>query len=220
MSNGVTINIRLWSSKPDKAMEEVILNAPWAYYGSQKAYQYARNILKKRWERGEEVILKTPYYAYLYARHVIGGRWIEAEPLIAKESNSAYQYAKYVLKGRFYEAENKKVFKSSRDIYLYAKYVLKDRWKEMENTMLKSHSVNYYYSTGDLISYSKYVIKGRWKKAEPFIVKSYQIADYAKLLKGSDLEEFENMVLLESLVEPENSWMTNAAKKYIENKKL
>jgi len=71
MSNGVIISIRMWSSKPDKSMEEVILNAPWKYYGSQKAYQYARNILKKRWKRGEEVILKTPYYSYLYARHVI-----------------------------------------------------------------------------------------------------------------------------------------------------
>lgn len=214
-NNYVSLNIRMWANKTDPAMESVILNIGWDWFASKKAYEYARKIKKKRWKKAEEVIKRNPYYSYLYARHVIKGRWPEAEESIA-QSNSAYLYAKYVLKSRFEIAENKTAFRSGKDIYLYSKYILKSRWKKMEGKLLAA-SGN--YDIGSIVGYCKFVINGRWKKAEPVIVKSPWIEDYAKLLKNNELEEFENMVLLESLVESKHHWETNYAKRYVQNKK-
>jgi hypothetical protein len=39
-------------------------------------------------------VLSSPDRAYQYARHVIKGRWPEAEAAIAKDPRLAYDYAK------------------------------------------------------------------------------------------------------------------------------
>lgn len=211
----VTLNIRMFANKTDPAMEAVILNLQWDWLASRKAYEYARKIKKKRWKKGEEVIKRHPYYAYLYARHVVKGRWPEAEENISRGSNASYLYARYVLKERFELAENRKEnFTNPKDIYLYSKYMLKSRWKKKESKILGAG-----FDVSSIVNYAKFVIKGRWKKAESIIAKSYHIGDYVSVLNGSDLEEFENMLLLESLIEPQNKWQRNCAKYYIENKK-
>lgn len=221
MNNGVTISIRAWASKPDKSMEQIILNCPWNGYAAQKAVEYSRKVLNKRWKDGESIILKSPYYCYLYARHVIKNKWEDAEEVISNESNAAYLYAKYVLNGRFIMAEEKKktFVNSARDIYLYSKYILKNRWKEKEKNMLAKDKAHYYNSTDTLVDYSKYVIKGRWEKAEPFIAKSWirTINKYVALLKPAELEDFERLLLLESLVEP-GKYQTNSALEYFKQK--
>ena len=48
----------------------------------QKAYLYARDVLKGRWFQAEHLFLSDPRMAYWYARVVIKGRWFEAEHLI------------------------------------------------------------------------------------------------------------------------------------------
>lgn len=221
MSNGVVINIRTWANKPDKNMEKIILNCPWDYYAAQKAVEYSRKVLNKRWEDAEPIILKSPYYSYFYARHVIKNKWEDAEEVISNESNAAYLYAKYVLNGRFIMAEEKKktFANSPRDIYLYSKYILKTRWKEKENNMVGKHKAHYYNVTDTLVDYSKHVIKGRWQKAEPFIAKSWirTINRYVGILKPAELEDFERLLLLESLVEP-GKWQTNSALEYFKQK--
>jgi hypothetical protein len=221
MSNGVSINIRTWTNKPDKNMEKIILNCPWDYYAAQKVVEYSRKVLNKRWEEGERIVLKSPYYSYLYARHVIKNKWNEAEENISKDSNAAYLYAKYILKGRFIQAEeNKKTFTDAKNIYLYSKYVLKSRWKEKEKYMVNPKK-GYFYNTADtLVDYSRHVIKGRWEKAEPFIAKAWisTINRYASFLNPTDLEDFERRLLLETLVESENKWQSNQAKEYFKQK--
>jgi len=52
-----------------------------------------------------EKIIKDPERAYYYARKVIKGRWPEAEPYIMKNSHWAYLYTRDIIKGRWPEAE-------------------------------------------------------------------------------------------------------------------
>lgn len=215
MKNYMTINIRHWVNKKDKSMEAIILNCTWDYYTAQKAYEYARFVLKKRWKNGENKILTSPYYSYLYARYVIQGRWRKAEPIIAKFPKSAYSYAKYVLKGRFIQSENNKDW-DVESIYLYSRYILKNRWKEKENKFLDLDRWSS-WSSYQLVKYIKYVIKNRWEKAEPIILKGSWIADYVKILKGDQKEDFNNKILARALVEKEPY---DPATKYLKSQKV
>lgn len=217
MPKGVSLNIRMWASKPDKVMEKIILSLGWEWYRSRKAYEYARYILKSRWFEAEKYIMLTPYNAYLYARHVIGGRWPEAEKSIAKEQNAAYLYAKYVLKDRFYLAEKKKgLFKHPQTVYLYAKYVIKGRWKEKEHILRESD----YYNVEYAVDYSTKILKKRWPAIEHEVLKSTFIKKYTKTLKTEkDKEEFHNKLLAYSLIEPEHKYQRNHAKEYIKDQR-
>jgi len=192
----VSLRIYHWASKADKAMECMILHCPWDYYSAQKAYEYARIVLKKRWSAGEEKIIKHPYYAYLYARHVIQGRWKEAEKTIASKPDSGYLYAKFVMKERFEEVESKNHWQF-RELYLYSKYVAKSRLKKLESKISKER----FYYTEYLVKYAREFIKGRWEKYEQQIINSRHIASYASLLEGEEHEAFHNKVLAESLVD-------------------
>jgi hypothetical protein len=213
----ITLRIHHWASKADKAMETMILHCPWDWYAAQKAYEYARVVLKKRWREGEGKILNNPHYAYMYARHVIQGRWPEAEKIIASRSDSGYLYAKYVVKGRFEEVEKNKNWEL-RDFYLYCKYVLKARWKSLENKVFKKDK--YFHNPEHLVKYARDFIEGRWEKAEDFIVKSRYIGQYAAFLKEEDKELFHNKVLAESLVDNGKCYYYyNHAQEYIKNLK-
>jgi len=220
-NNYVTMNIRMYASKPDKVMEQVILNLGWEWYSASKACEYARKVIKGRWIKGERKIKKNPYSAYFYARHVIGGRWPEAEKFILKDEHASYLYAKYVLKGRFEKAEKKRgLFKSPREIYFYSKYVMKSRWKEKENAMV-NFVVKNTWGFEKVFDYCIQIRKERWPQIEGEIVKSSKeyIGRYFKLLKEKDKEEFYNKVLAQSLVEPRSSWQRNEAREFIKTMK-
>lgn len=212
----ISLRINHWSNKSDKAMETMILHCPWDWYAAQKAYEYARIILKKRWREGESKILKNPHYAYMYARHVIQGRWPEAEKIIASRCDSGYLYAKYVVKGRFDEVEKNKNWEL-KDLYLYCKYVLKSRWKEVDSKIFKKDRSH--FDSEYLVRYAREFIKGRWEKAESIIVNSRHIAQYAAILNEEDKESFHNKVLAQSLVDTRKHYYYNYAQEYIKNLK-
>jgi hypothetical protein len=135
---------------------------------ADSAYSYACNVIKSRWEEGEEVIKTVPWTACYYAHEVIKGRWLEAENIIKTDSVSAYDYARYVIKGRWLEAED--IIKKDPSIWysdggtvisLYAKDLIKGRWIEAED-IIKTNPESAYCYAAD-------VIKGRWTEAENII---------------------------------------------------
>lgn len=227
MPDSISLNIRMWTSKPDKVMEKVILNLGWEWTAASKACEYSRKVLKKRWPQAENIIKKVPYQSYLYARHVVRGRWEEAEASIAKCSNSSYLYAKYVLNDRFILGENKKIWKHPRDIYLYSKYVLKSRWLEKEKIIERyvnknSNRSGYGYELEDAMKYLLKVKKEPWPALEDAIVQGGSFSgrsfmfDYYKILKNPEEKEiFYNKVLAQSLVDPAYSWQKNYAAEFI-----
>lgn len=224
MKSYITFNIRAFASKEDKNVENLIIHCPWDEYAAQKAYEYARKVLKAPWPRGERVILKSAHYSYLYARHVLNSRWPKAEKRIAKSCEYAYLYAKYVIKGRFPEAEKNKsntgfnrYYYREQFIYLYAKYILKTRWESMEDKMIKKDGE--FYNTETLVNYAVNVMKHRWKRIETEVSRSRYIKKYAKILKPDELEEFHNLVMMQAMIEPKHSWEMNYAKQYIDSLK-
>ena len=64
------------------------------------SYYYARNVLKSRFEKGEDIISKSPHYSYLYALKVLKGRFEKGEDAISENS----QYSK-LYKKNIYDAE-------------------------------------------------------------------------------------------------------------------
>lgn len=221
-SKWISCSLRYGTSKEDKVFEKLILNLPWESYTAQKAYQYAKNILNKRWKEGEGAISSHSYYAYQYAKYVIKDRWPEAEDSILEHPNSAYLYAKYILRRRWPEAEERvKWLDSLNDFYLYCKYVRKERWVEIEKKINKqlSKKVNY-WNVSPIISYIKHVSKSRWEKMEEHIANSHYIKDYMKILNNQEKEEFYNKVLMCAMVDTNRpTWQYNHAKAYIEKQK-
>lgn len=178
-SKWISCSLRYGTSKEDKVFEKLILNLPWESYTAQKAYQYAKNILNKRWKEGEGAISSNPYYAYQYAKYVIKGRWPEAEESILQNPNSAYLYAKYILRKRWPEAEEKVKWTSSlNDFYHYCKYVRKERWIEVEKKINKQAKNINRWNINPIVSYIKYVSKTRWEQMEQHIANSQHIGDY------------------------------------------
>ena len=78
----------------------------YAHTSTPNAYYYSRNVLCGRFELGEPVIAKYPYYSICYARDVLKCRFELAEPIIATHSYFSYWYADEVVKGRFELGEN------------------------------------------------------------------------------------------------------------------
>ena len=66
-------------------------------FDAKEAYWYARNIIKDRWEEGEEIIKTDPCWAYWYARNAIKGRWPEAEETIKTDPGWWEEYRRYCL---------------------------------------------------------------------------------------------------------------------------
>lgn len=63
------------------------------------SYRYAKEILKRRFLRGEGAIRKDPNYTYLYAKDVIGGRWKEGEETLANSQEYCFFYIACVIHG-------------------------------------------------------------------------------------------------------------------------
>ena len=213
----ISCTLRYGTSKEDKVFEKLILNLPWESYTAQKAYQYAKNILKRRWKEGEKAIGSSPYYAYQYAKFVIKGRWPEAENAILQHPNSAYLYAKYVLKNRWPEAEEKAKWHTSiGDFYHYCKYVRKERWVEIEKKIEKETKKKGWTNVYYVVKYVQFVSKTRWEKMEEHIAKSNHIHEYMTALKDpKGKEDFYNRVLMNALEENPNKYHYNYAKDYI-----
>lgn len=63
------------------------------YNNASICYMYARDILKGRFELGEELIIKDSEYSYWYARIVLRGRFELGEELISTSSKYSTWYA-------------------------------------------------------------------------------------------------------------------------------
>lgn len=57
---------------------------PYMLFDPEYAYQYARYVLRGRFERGEKLVAADAGSAYWYAKDVIGGPWIMGEEAIAR----------------------------------------------------------------------------------------------------------------------------------------
>lgn len=104
---------------PTPILEPFILESP------KHSYFYAKQVLKKRWNKAEKTILEDPEYTYLYAKNVLKQRWKEGEKLlIERVKDTTFGYW-----GQ----------EKARDcITLYAMHVVKSRWKEVECYIAKS----------------------------------------------------------------------------------
>lgn len=143
------------------------------------SYAYAKNVIKGRWTKGEDEILNNYSWAIRYAKDVIEGRWSKLEKKIIKYPAFVYEYAKNVIEGRWTEGEDE-ILKDRSFSVLYAKDVIKGRWPKLENEILKLNNPIGVYA------YAKDVIKGPWPEGEDAILKyAYTSYDYAKdVIKG------------------------------------
>lgn len=64
------------------------------------SFRYANNVLKNKFELGEESIGKDSHFSYYYAIHVIRDRFELGEKAISHNCYDSY-YAFYALNGRF-----------------------------------------------------------------------------------------------------------------------
>jgi hypothetical protein len=65
------------------------------------SYRYAREIIKGRFEKGEDNFSKNSEWSYLYARDVIKGPFEKGEDAISKKPSLSYSYASNIIKGPF-----------------------------------------------------------------------------------------------------------------------
>ena len=65
------------------------------------SYNYALDVIKGPWKRGEEAISKDSLWSYHYANDIIKGPLESGEEIISNNSYHSYLYAFYVIKGPF-----------------------------------------------------------------------------------------------------------------------
>ena len=83
-----------------KKLEQIIAKS------AEYSFKYARDIIRDRFELGEDVVSNDGEWGYFYAKQIIEGRWEEAEPaILTGDSKWIYFYAKHVIKGRWPEGE-------------------------------------------------------------------------------------------------------------------
>ncbi len=146
----------------------------------ENAYFYAKNVLKGRFEQGEEVISKDDYYSYYYAKDALKplgiDRFEKGEEAISKSTEYSYLYALNVLKGRFVKGEEA-ISKSAYFSYNYALYVLKplgiDRFEKGEKVISKDDKYSYDYAVN--------VLEGRFEQGEEAISKDAEYSYYYAL---------------------------------------
>lgn len=79
-----------------KPIEHIIMKDP------DRAYVYAKHVIKRRWPEVEDIIMKDAVIAYWYARDVIKGRFIDAEPIIRQDESVSYAYKRDIINGLLY----------------------------------------------------------------------------------------------------------------------
>ncbi len=97
------------------------------------AYEYAKDVIGKRWPEAEDMIIKDPSYAVLYARDVIEGSWPELENAFEADS---------------FKADYLKSERAVRAAADYAMMVRNKRWtgsfQKVENQIRNSPSCDDY----------------------------------------------------------------------------
>ena len=151
------------------------------FYNAKGAYGYALDVVKGRWEEGEEIISQHSIYSFEYAAQVLGGRFRLGEPAIMKNVRYAVEYAKDVIKGRWSELEEyitsfpNNLYSNHwpREVLEYAKEVIKGRWPEAE------YQLDHYpfWAT----EYAIDVVKGRFESGEPVI--PYHLASAERYIR-------------------------------------
>lgn len=204
--NSILIDVRMWVGKENKEAEVLLLHGiPWKGYAANKAYEYARKVLKKRWAPGEKLILegKFSHTAYLYSKFVIGGRWLEAEDIIADCAHSSWLYSKYILKDRFPKFEKNLENGSNsnyyyRDTFNYAVKFLKSRLPKKAEKSVST--------TGVAAEYAAKFMKRRWHAAEKTILNNEKTIEiYVRSLPPKDLKKFRVKLLAKAMTEPKES---------------
>lgn len=64
-----------------------------ALESAERAYYYAKEVIKGYWPEAEPVMMTDPGLAFRYAKYVIKGRWPEAEAAIMTDPGAASSYA-------------------------------------------------------------------------------------------------------------------------------
>jgi len=83
------------------------------------SYYYARNVLKSRFEKGEDIISKSPHYSYCYARNVLKGRFEKGENAISKDDFYSELYKKHI-----YDKKSKKSKKPKKSKLIQKEIIL------------------------------------------------------------------------------------------------
>jgi hypothetical protein len=94
---------------------------------SEYAFRFAKKS-KTRNQNLEKLIAKDSKYSYQYAKEIIKGRFEAGEATIAKEAHESFFYALEVLKGRF-ELGEMAISKSGSYSRQYAQCILNERFK-------------------------------------------------------------------------------------------
>ena len=85
--------------------------------------QYAKNVIKGEWKKGEPAIARTAEASYYYSAMTLDGkRFPEGEDAIARSVYFSNAYAKVVLKGRFPKGETA-IATDGEGSYMYAKNI-------------------------------------------------------------------------------------------------
>lgn len=97
------------------------------------SYLYAKQILKGRFELGEEAISKNIYYSFYYSVRVLANRFKLGEAVISQNPYYSHNYVFYVLKCKF-ELGETAISQDSNYSYEYSKIIQK-RFKLGEKVM-------------------------------------------------------------------------------------
>lgn len=161
----------------------------------QLAFDYAYNIIKGAFPKGEDSIAKNSNTSIKYAEKVIKGPFPKGEDSISENDQNSYNYAVNVIKG-MWEKGHKTISKNPIIATRYAIFLNK-RWKDIpgidkktahfvETSIIKNHST--------LSEYIEKFFNGqRWKEAEKYLLKnktnSTSIVSYAqKIIKERWIE--------------------------------
>jgi len=151
----VFVTLRPWINAEEVITESPVATAlyctmrgPWPEYehlistSPEASYTYAR-ILRKRWPKGEEAILKDSWYAKEYATNILRARWKKAEPVLLQNPHHAIDYCSKLMDGQ--------------------------RWRKLENVILDDSSGPPCWS--EIWWYAHKILKKPWPKAEKLIGK-------------------------------------------------
>jgi lambda repressor-like predicted transcriptional regulator len=126
---------KLIIEKGDKKLAEILIPLVKDPY---LTYRYAKDIVKgKIKEEWEDIIAQNSNVSRDYAIEVLKGPFPKGEDAIAQDPYSAYQYARYALHKPFPKGEDAIANSAALSLY-YAKYVLHDRFPKGEKTIINS----------------------------------------------------------------------------------
>jgi hypothetical protein len=121
----------------------------WNFYVKNKSFialgltpkavvRYSRNVLQKRWEEAEYIIVNSNYYSCImdYSIHVIKGKWPEGERNLLGIGYDFWHRETHDGKGNIRKDSRRFKF-IQYDIYDYCDkiYFFNERWIEFENTI-------------------------------------------------------------------------------------